>query len=258
MPLTIRAHGADTGMLRSVAAIRGYAQSLAAVAGPFGHVGTYLHGSVALGGFDPERSDVDVLIVLASELSATVQRELGDRLRAAGLPCPGTGLECSVITAATAASVGECPFEIHVAVSPSEAKVVPGAGHAGDPDLVLYVEVCRRSAIAAAGPPPGSVFGAVPAERLCAAVAAELDWGLAEAPFHYAVLNACRAMRYAVDGALVSKVAGAEWYLNRAAAPDTALVRAALARQRGEAVDSPPAEAVAAFVTAARGTLRKS
>src|SRR5262245_35660759 len=141
VPLTIRAHGADTGRLPSVVAIRGYAQSLAAVAGPFGHIGTYLHGSVALGGFDPARSDVDVLIVVSSALPAAAQAELGGRLRAAALPCPGTGLECSVITAATAASVGECPFEVHVAVSPAEAKVMPGAGHPGDPDLVLYAEV---------------------------------------------------------------------------------------------------------------------
>jgi aminoglycoside adenylyltransferase-like protein/nucleotidyltransferase-like protein len=245
--------------LRAVVSIEGYGLSLAAVAGPFGHVGTYLHGSVALGGFDPARSDVDVLIVLASGLPATAQAALGERLRGAALPCPGTALECSVITAATAASVvsgfaAECQFEVHVAVSPAEACVMPGAGRDGDPDLILYVEMCRRSAVVAAGPPAAEVFGAVPPERLRAAIVAELEWGLAEAPFHYAVLNACRAMRFAVDSALVSKVAGAEWYLSEfaASAGAVALVRAALAGQHGEPAADPPPDAVAAFVTAAR------
>jgi streptomycin 3"-adenylyltransferase len=233
------------------------------VAEPFGHIGTYVHGSVALGGFESARSDVDELIVVAGALPAVAQATLGARLREAALPCPGAALECSVITAATAASVGECPFEVHLAVSPEQATVVPGAGRGGDPDLVLYVEVCRRSGLVAAGPPAASVFGAVPAERLSAAIAAELEWGLAEASFHYAVLNACRAVRFAVDGALVSKVAGAEWYLRAAPlgegrdAPTggveaAGLVRAALARQLGEPVEEPAAEAVAAFVTAAR------
>jgi Nucleotidyltransferase domain len=172
--------------------------------GAGGLVGVYVHGSAVLGGFLPERSDVDVLVVVADPVPADSQAPLGEALLAAAYPCPGIGLELSVITAATAADLGDCRFEVHIA-SPDE--VVVGSGHTGDADLILYAEVCRRSGLAAFGPPASSVFGAVLPTRLVTAIVAELEWGVPSAAFEYAVLNACRALRFAADGSLQSKVA---------------------------------------------------
>jgi predicted nucleotidyltransferase len=229
----------------------GYGNRLAAVVdecvGAGGLVGVYVHGSAVLGGFRPERSDVDVLVVVANPGPADRQAALGAALLAAAYPCPGTGLELSVITAATAADLGDCPFEVHLG-PPDE--VVIGAGHPGDDDLILYAEVCRRSGLAVVGPAPASVFGAVPRPRLVTAMQAELEWGVSSASFAYAVLNACRALRFAADGTLRSKVAGGEWYL--AGHPDDEVVRAALARQRGDASIEPSPDDVLAFVDAAR------
>jgi hypothetical protein len=229
----------------------GYGRRLAAVVdeyvGAGGLVGVYVHGSAALGGFRPERSDVDVLVVVADPVPADRQAALGAALLAAAYPCPGIGLELSVITAATAANLEECRFEVHIA---SPDKVVVGTGHTGDADLILYAEVCRRSGLAAGGPPASSVFGAVPRSRLVTAMLVELEWGVSSASFEYAVLNACRALRFATDGSLQSKVAGGEWYL--AAHPDESVVRAALARQRGRVADEPAHDDVVAFVAAAR------
>jgi hypothetical protein len=229
----------------------GYGNRLAAVVekslGAGGLVGVYVHGSAVLGGFRPERSDVDVLVVVAKPVPPEGQAALGVQLLASAYPCPGIGLELSVITAATAADLDDCRFEVHIA-SPNE--VVAGTGHTGDADLILYAEVCRRSGLAASGPPASSVFGAVPQERLVTAILVELEWGVSSASFEYAVLNACRALRFAADGSLPSKVAGGEWYL--AGHPSAEVVRAALARQLGVDADEPSREAVVAFVDAAR------
>ncbi|HEX6682349.1 MAG TPA: aminoglycoside adenylyltransferase domain-containing protein [Candidatus Limnocylindrales bacterium] len=191
-------------------------------------VGVYLHGSAVLGGFDPARSDVDVLAVVARPSpDAASQLAMGEALAAVG-GCPGTGLELSVITAATAARLGDCPFEVHVATRKSEPPViVAGFGHAGDPDLVLHSAVCREHALAVAGPPPAEVFGPVERERILAAMVSELEWGMANAPSAYFVLNACRAMRFAFDGTLCSKVDGGRWFLDRH--PGNATVAEALA-----------------------------
>jgi streptomycin 3"-adenylyltransferase len=231
--------------------IRGYGRRLAAaVDGAVGGVltGVYVHGSLALGGFRPDRSDVDVLAVIDAPLSPDRQGKVADALLRAAYPCPGTGLECSVITAATAADLGDCRFEVHVA-TPDTAVI--GEGRGGDPDLVLYAEVCRRSGITVTGPPADSVFGAVPYDRLRTAIVDEMAWGLsawrqASAPFEYAVLNTCRGLLFARDGSLRSKVAGGEWYL--AEHPADPVVAAALSRQLGVAVDEPSHDAVADFV----------
>jgi predicted nucleotidyltransferase len=229
---------------------RGYGRRLAAAID--GLVGLYVHGSLALGGFRPERSDVDVLAVVEASMSADRQLALGRALLSAAYPCLGTGLEMSVITASTAADLGDCPFEVHVATPET---VTPGADHPGDPDLVLYAEVCRRSGIVVAGPPAEAVFGQVPRDRLIDSMIAELEWGLSSAPFEYAVLNACRALLFASDGSLCSKVDGGDWYLGIHAGDP--IVTAALARQRGGDRGPEPAhDAVAALVGAARQDLR--
>lgn len=210
-----------------------------------GLVGVYLHGSAVLGGFHPVASDVDVLAVIAGPVDAAVQARVGARLAAAGR-CPGSGLEMSVITAATAADLGVCPFEVHLSTG-VDPKVVPGADHAGDPDLVLHVEVCRRAGYAVHGPPPAEVFGLVPRARLLAAVAGEVRWGAGHGSVAYAVLNACRAERYAVEGVLSSKVAAGQWA--RARYPQEPVIAEALAQQAGGRHVRPATPEAIRFVT---------
>lgn len=132
------------------------------------------------------RGDVDVLAVAGTPADRAVQARLGGLLAGAGT-CPGTGLELSVITAATAADLGRCRFEVHVTTG-ADPKVVTGADYPGDPDLVLHTEVCRRAGYAVHGPSPAQVFAPVAAARLRAAVAAELDWGMANGSVPYLVL----------------------------------------------------------------------
>jgi len=216
-------------------------------------VGVYLHGSAALGGFGLDFSDIDVLVIVAQPGSAELQHKVGDALAATADRCPGTGLELSVITSATAANLRECRFEVHVNASRRAAVVIPGHDHTGDLDLILHSAVCRAHAVPITGPAPAKVFAAVPRSRLVEAIANELDWGLDNAPMSYAVLNACRALRFARDGELAGKIGAAQWYL--AEHPGTEVVTAALAQQhRGEKVRPIPAAAVE-FITEARRRL---
>lgn len=225
----------------------GYGRRLGAVVPDGDLIGVYVHGSAVLGGFSRARSDVDVLVVVARPMDATAQEALGKALAGAAIPCPGTALELSVITAATAASLDDCPFEVHIGVTPAETQVMSGAGHDGDGDLVLYAEVCRRAGLTAVGRPAAEVFGRVVHERLIDAIVGELGWGLTHAPYGYAVLNACRARRFAVDGTLRSKVDGGQWYLDRH--PGDPVVLAALRCHTGDTDVTPPEPtAVESFV----------
>ncbi|GAB4004057.1 hypothetical protein GCM10029992_47900 [Glycomyces albus] len=193
-------------------------------------IGIYLHGSAALGGFRASRSDVDVLAVIAAPLGRSDQQAMGEVLAATGARCPGMGLEMSVITAATAARLDSCTFEVHVRTNADETVVIPGADSGEDADLILHCAVCRERALAVQGPPAAEVFGPVPADRLGAAILGELRWGLDHGEPTYAVLNSCRALRFAEDGQLVSKVEGGRWYQARHG--DDTVVTAALAHQR--------------------------
>ncbi|WP_433006386.1 aminoglycoside adenylyltransferase domain-containing protein [Kribbella sp. CA-294648] len=207
-------------------------------------VGVYLHGSAALGGFVPARSDVDILVVVEESSDAEGRRKLGEAIAAAARDCPGVGLELSVITAATARELGSCQYEVHVNTTGTEAAVVIGGD--SDTDLILHCAVCRAHAVAVAGPPAEQVFGEVSRDRIVRATLDELDWALEHAPTTYAVLNACRALRFAVEGIQCSKVEAAGWYLERH--PDNPVVLSALAAQRGDSAEPPGADEAKDFV----------
>ena len=60
--------------------------------------GVYLHGSAVLGGFDARRSDVDILAVRDGPMTSAQQRAVAEALSEQRLPCPGHGLEFSIVT----------------------------------------------------------------------------------------------------------------------------------------------------------------
>ena len=212
-------------------------------------VGVYAHGSLLLGGYLPTRSDIDALVVVEDPLAPDEQADLASRLSADALPCPAVGLELSVVLRSVAAAPTARPaFELHVTTAPGDRKVVDGHGHPGDLDLVLHFAVCH-----ALGYAP---FAEVPPSLVLARVADELTWAAEHHPSEYAVLNACRAWRCAVDGALVSKVDGGRWAGTRLDEPERTLVRDALALQSGEQAAPLDADAVRTFAGRLRDVIR--
>ena len=121
--------------------------ALTALLGP-ALVGVYLPGSGALGRPAAERSDVDLLGVVARPLERRAKREISSRLNhpSLGSPTPA-GLELSLVTAAVAADPPRRPpFELHVSTGPSPQTHLGGPASA-DPDLLLHFAVCRRAGV---------------------------------------------------------------------------------------------------------------
>jgi hypothetical protein len=227
-------------------------------------VGLYVHDSAALGGWSAERSDVDLLGVVARPLGRRPKQVVAARLLHPALACPAArGLELSLVTAATAAAPPQRPpVELHVSTEPEGLEHRPGGPDAGlafreagsDPDLLLSFAVCRRSGVAVRGAPPAEVFAEPPRPWLLERAADELRWAARHGSFVDRVLNACRAWRLLEDDVLCAKVDGGEWARSRLMGPGPrtppvppghplgvprtppagpALVDAALAAQRG-------------------------
>jgi streptomycin 3"-adenylyltransferase len=206
-------------------------------------VGTYLHGSAAMGSFVPSRSDVDVLCVTRGSLSPSQKRGLAEALSEASLPCPGVGLEMSVVTGAEARTPSDPPkFELHIATE--EGRVVDGAGRPGNQDLVAELAMARARGIALVGPPPRDVIAPVNRAALLHAMADDLRWAVETERASYAVLNACRSLRFVREGTLCSKTEGGEWAI-QAGLGDPDLIGTALDRQHGGDPLADPASAAA-------------
>ncbi|MBA2311693.1 MAG: DUF4111 domain-containing protein [Actinobacteria bacterium] len=213
-------------------------------------VGVYLHGSGALGGFVPHRSDIDVLGVCKSSLPAEAKRALAAALSVSVLPCPARGLELGIVTAASASEPRPRPsFELDMSSGSDPEAVTDGAGHPGHADYLQHFAVCRDHGRALCGPPPAEVFGRVEPAWLLAAFSEDLRWAQANAPPEYRVLNACRAWRFAVEGVICSKVGGGHWARRRV--ENTQVIDRAIARQGGfsdEALDEVAVERLATYV----------
>jgi streptomycin 3"-adenylyltransferase len=215
-------------------------------------IGVYLHGSAALGDYDPARSDIDVLAVCAATLEAGERARLGAALGREGLPCPArAGLEFSLVTQAAARDPSRTPpYELH---GWDEHGHVRHGDDRGDPDIPLHFAVVRQVGLAVCGPPPADVVRDVPRDELIGLAADELDWTVAQASPSTQVLTACRAWALSADGRFRSKRDAAEWALRHGA---PAVVAGVLA-DHGRAREShPDPGAVAGFVASVRTRLQ--
>lgn len=245
-------------------AVLGYARRLSALVADASEgrlLAVYLHGSAVLGGWTAARSDVDMLFVTGGDvpggdLPGPVLDAVAGVIVSAAAECPGAGLECSMVTAAQAAAARPpWPFLLHVNVAGGQRKIVRGAGHAGDPDLLMHYAVCRAAGAPVLGPVPGELIGPVLRPAILGYLADELGWGLAHGSEAYAVLNACRALIFLTDSRLISKVAGGQAALNRGLA-DAAVLNRALDQQLGNVPPQAIGPAAAAFVRSAAASLR--
>ena len=221
-------------------------------------VGVYFVGSVALGGYVPGESDVDIAAISGSTLSEGQKRSIADAVVEVSRECPARGVEFTLYRREAVRSPSKgADFEVNANGGPR----MPTAVHLDGTTeqafwYVLDRAIAHRSGVVITGPPPCTVFADVPRRWLLEAMDASMTWHRAhEKATLYSVLNACRAWRFAEEDVLGSKLEGATWA--RARWPDTDVIDAALALRRGE--DAPlDQSAVDALLSAAATHLREA
>ncbi len=223
-------------------------------------VGVYAGGSLALGGYDRRRSDIDVAVVTSARLSAETKREIVASLRHEALPCPARGLELVLYTAETAGTpTPGAGYELNLNTGramPFHVSFAPGGAQA-EHWYGIDRAVIREHGRALLGPPAARVFAALPSSMLLGLLAEAVRWHEQSdvARDDDAVLNACRALRYAAEGRWSSKQAAGDWARERL--PDGALAADALAARRGSGEGLEGAR-VRRFLEAARRSLEQA
>lgn len=221
-------------------------------------VGVYFVGSVALGGYVPAESDVDIAAVSGSALSEERRRRIASAIVEVSDVCPARGVEFTLYRRDVAGSLpGGADFEVNANGGPR----MPTAVHLDATAergfwYALDRAIAHRSGVVISGPPPRSVFVDVPRRTLLAALSESMARHRAhEKATLYSVLNACRAWRFAEEDVLGSKLEGAIWA--RARWPDTGVIDAAVALRLGKIAALDQA-AVDALLAAAATHLRQA
>jgi hypothetical protein len=221
-------------------------------------VGVYFVGSVALGGYVPGESDIDMVAVSRAALDRPRRHAMASAVVEASAACPTRGLELTLYRHDVAVSPpAGADFEVNANGGPGMPTVVhtdstrePGFWY------VLDRAIAHRFGVAVTGPPAGTAFADVPRIALLKAMQESMAWHrVHEKATLYSVLNACRAWRFAAVDVLGSKLEGAAWARTRS--PDAGLIDAAVALRRGQEADLDE-EAVDAFLGDVAARLREA
>lgn len=194
-------------------------------------IGIYLHGSLAMGCFNPRTSDIDLLAVTDHAIPAgTKSAMVALFLSLSGAPHP---IEISsVCRRAIRPWHYPTPFDLHYSETwraRYEKTLAHASGMAGpgsvpsihasqtDTDLAAHIGVTRERGVVLSGQPIEAVLPIVPERDFRASLLSDLRWARErldmDEGLHYGVLNACRACAYLRERRIYSKSEGAQWAL---------------------------------------------
>ena len=212
-------------------------------------LGIYLHGSLALGGFQPGRSDIDVIVVTAQRIDLETKRQCIELLlRISMMPCP---LDIRFLV-----ELDLFPYQhpllcdLHYSEIWREnyqQELRTGTWKdwnrktQHDPDLAVHLMVLHRYGICLYGKPIAEALPSVPEQDFRDALIKDVQVAQAD-PLHNPisfVLNSCRACAYLQDGAILSKEAGGVWGLAHLPEQYHPLICQALALYQGERLGRP-------------------
>lgn len=202
-------------------------------------IGVYLHGSLALGSFDLQVSDLDYLIVVAQRPTVTQKLQLMQATFDELLPqAPAKGLEFHVLTL-DAIQNGSHPFafELHYSPMHTDAYINDPALYVknmrgNDPDLAVHLAVTWQAGITLVGQPINQVFKPIPRRDYFNSAWGDIQNSEAEILDQpvYTLLNLCRLHAYLTDGVIRSKAEGGRWGLAHFNDNSTQLIDWALSR----------------------------
>ena len=206
--------------------------------------GIYLHGSAAMGCYHPEKSDLDLLVVVNGQLTDGEKRGYMDCVAALDEDTPAKGIEMSMVTRdACNPFVYPTPFILHYSAMhraryrrDPEDYIRKMSGK--DKDLAAHLTVIRNRGRCLYGLPVQEVFGPVPEEDYLDSIRQDVcsaEEEIAENPM-YLILNLARVLAYMKDKTVLSKQEGGEWGLRNLPEDYHSLIRSAL-REYGESAD---------------------
>jgi predicted nucleotidyltransferase len=238
--------------------------------------GIYLHGSLAMGCFNPARSDLDVLVVTKRPLTLEEKHASSEMLlQLSANPHP---IEISVL------SQDDLwpwryppPYQLHYSEDWRERYVQQIANgdwrrwndsHPTDADLAAHVTVTQTRGICLVGQPIAEVLPPVPPADYRASIildAEDFTTGRISPAANpvYFVLNSCRVLAYQQEEHIFSKDEGGIWALAHLPQEFHGLIAQALALYREEGTKQSDAARIDAtllerFVASVDGWLKQS
>lgn len=182
-------------------------------------IGIYVHGSIALGCFNWDKSDIDFVVVVHEVLSHETKKKLMDFTVKLNEQAPPKGLEMSIVLKRYCKEFHyPTPFELHFSNIHKEwyhsnpddyCEHMQGE----DKDLAAHFTIIRHVGIVLFGKHISGIFGEVASHYYLDSIKDDIQNAKSDIIKNpvYIVLNLCRVVAYIQEGLILSKKQGGEW-----------------------------------------------
>ena len=186
-------------------------------------VGIYLHGSLAMGCFNPQKSDIDLIIVVKEPLSDSTKKAYMEMVVEHTASATEKGIEMSIVLQNVCKPfIYPTPFELHFSnghldwykEDPDEyIREMNGT----DKDLAAHFTIINKRGKCLYGLPIEDVFGEVPGPDYMDSIWYDVKHAKKEIKYFpmYITLNLTRVLAYKKEGLVLSKKEGAEWAIQK-------------------------------------------
>ncbi len=183
--------------------------------------GIYLHGSSVMGCFNPQKSDIDLLIVVKDTVADDSKTAFMDMVVELNGEAPEKGIEMDMVrTDVCRHFVYPTPFELHFSIkhldwyrtNPTDyIRKMNGVNK----DLAAYFEVIRRQGKCLYGTQIAELFGEVGRDAYLDSILCDVSDAVEDIQTNtaYIVLNLLRVLAFIKEGSVLSKKEGGEWGL---------------------------------------------
>ena len=207
-------------------------------------VGVYLHGSLVMGCFNPQKSDIDLIVVVERPLTDPVKRAYMEMVVEYNALGPAKGIEMSVVLREVCKPfVYPTPYELHFSAghlkwyeeAPDEyIREMNGT----DEDLAAHFTIIIHRGKCLYGAPIEEVFAEVPSCDYMDSIWFDVEGAAEEITEYpmYLTLNLARVLAYKEEGLVLSKKEGGDWALEHMSAEYRPLIADAM-REYSEGAD---------------------
>lgn len=208
-------------------------------------VGIYVHGSIAFGCFNPIKSDIDFIVVVANSPAIEEKEELIKTLLDLSSDAPSKGFEMSLVLLSDCRNfIYPTPFELHYSNAhlqrcKNNLREYCTSMNGIDKDLAAHFTVIKHVGYTLIGKQIPDVFGEVPKENYLDSIKADVEDSKADVIENpvYIILNLCRVLAYKQNGLVLSKEQGGLWGIENLPKQYIALVSKALNNYKSEEIE---------------------
>lgn len=208
--------------------------------------GIYLHGSLAMGCFNPDKSDIDLIIVISGSITEIQKLQFMNHVVEWNKTAPAKGIELSIVREEYCRKfLYPTPFELHFSNAHLQWFMDNPTDYiqkmnGTDKDLAAHFTIIKKYGVVLYGEEINAVFADVPRKDYIDSIWLDVEGAkenILEDPV-YVILNLCRVAAFLKSDLILSKKQGGEWALQNLSAQYHTLISNALqSYMLGDAMD---------------------